>query len=171
MDSNRPKLSGLTNCCVAEKTAPAMPPNDAPIANASSFTLRVLIPIALAAISSSRDRFPRAAKARILQAEIDHDDADGDQQQEVVVLLRSGKRHAENDLGPREEKAADAKRIDQLTPCGPLVMLRGALRLFRKMRMISPNRALRWRDSRRELERGWPSSTPKAQAIPALKGE
>ena len=60
------------------------------------------------------DRLPRAAKARILQAEIDYDDADGDQQQEVVVLLRSGKRHAENDLGPREGEAAEAKRIDQV---------------------------------------------------------
>src|SRR6202163_4819735 len=60
------------------------------------------------------DRFPRAAKARILQAEIDYDDADGDQQQEVVVLLRSGKRYAENDLGPRKGEAAEAKRIDQV---------------------------------------------------------
>ena len=54
IDSNRPKLSGLMNCCVAEKTAPAMPPNEAPIANARSLTLRVLMPIALAATSSSR---------------------------------------------------------------------------------------------------------------------
>ena len=54
IDSNSPKLSGLTNSCVAEKMPPAMPPNDAPIANARSFTLRVLMPMALAATSSSR---------------------------------------------------------------------------------------------------------------------
>ena len=53
-DSNSPKLSGLTNCCVAENIAPATPPNDAPIAKASSLTLRVLMPMAFAAISSSR---------------------------------------------------------------------------------------------------------------------
>jgi hypothetical protein len=34
--------------------APATPPNEAPMAKASSLTLRVLMPIALAAISSSR---------------------------------------------------------------------------------------------------------------------
>ena len=33
---------------------PATPPKEAPIAKASSFMLRVLMPIALAAISSSR---------------------------------------------------------------------------------------------------------------------
>ena len=53
-DSTSTKLSGLMKPCVAENMPPEMPPNDAPIANASSFMLRVLMPIARAAISSSR---------------------------------------------------------------------------------------------------------------------
>ena len=53
-DSTRMKLSGLMNPWIAENMPPAMPPNDAPIANASSLMLRVLMPIARAATSSSR---------------------------------------------------------------------------------------------------------------------
>ena len=53
-DSTSTKLSGLMKPWIAENMPPAMPPNDAPIANASSFMLRVLMPIARAAISSSR---------------------------------------------------------------------------------------------------------------------
>ncbi len=53
-DSTSTKLSGLMKPWIAENMPPATPPNDAPIANASSLTLRVLMPIARAAISSSR---------------------------------------------------------------------------------------------------------------------
>ena len=54
MLSTRMKLSGLMKPWIALNMPPAMPPNDAPIANASSFTRVVLMPIARAAISSSR---------------------------------------------------------------------------------------------------------------------
>ncbi len=54
IDSIRMKLSGDTKPWNEANIAPDTPPNDAPIANASSLTLRVLIPIALAATSSSR---------------------------------------------------------------------------------------------------------------------
>src|SRR5690606_9741615 len=54
MDSVRLKLSGLTKPCMDANMQPAIPPNDAPMAKASSLILRVLMPIALAAISSSR---------------------------------------------------------------------------------------------------------------------
>ncbi len=54
IDSNSPNDSGDTKPWNAENIAPDTPPNDAPIANASSLTLRVLMPIAFAAISSSR---------------------------------------------------------------------------------------------------------------------
>src|ERR1043166_1081611 len=54
MDSTRTKLSGEMNPCIAENMPPARPPKLAPMVKASSFRLRVLMPIARAAISSSR---------------------------------------------------------------------------------------------------------------------
>src|SRR5690606_11682971 len=54
MDSVRLKLSGLTKPCMEANMQPAIPPNDAPMAKASNLMLRVLMPMALAAISSSR---------------------------------------------------------------------------------------------------------------------
>ena len=54
IDSTRMKLSGLMKPWIAENMPPASPPKDAPIANARSLMLRVLMPIARAAISSSR---------------------------------------------------------------------------------------------------------------------
>jgi hypothetical protein len=54
IDSIRPKLSGLTNSWKPANRPPATPPKLAPMAKASSLTLRVLMPQALAAISSSR---------------------------------------------------------------------------------------------------------------------
>src|SRR5262249_481919 len=54
MDWTRTKLSGEMNPCIAENMPPASPPKLAPMAKASSFRLRVLMPIARAAISSSR---------------------------------------------------------------------------------------------------------------------
>src|SRR3954469_19604361 len=54
IDSTSTKLSGEMKAWMAENMPPATPPKLAPIANASSFMLRVLIPIARAAISSSR---------------------------------------------------------------------------------------------------------------------
>ena len=53
-DSTRMNDSGLMNPWIAANMPPAMPPNEAPIANASSLMLRVLMPIARAAVSSSR---------------------------------------------------------------------------------------------------------------------
>jgi hypothetical protein len=53
-DSTSTKLSGLMKPWIAENMPPATPPKDAPMANASSFMRVVLIPIARAAISSSR---------------------------------------------------------------------------------------------------------------------
>ena len=54
MDSVSENDSGDTKPWNAANMAPATPPNDAPIENASSLTLRVLMPMAFAAISSSR---------------------------------------------------------------------------------------------------------------------
>src|SRR5467141_1116917 len=54
IDSTSTKLSGEIKACIAENMPPASPPKLAPMAKASNFTLRVLIPMALAAISSSR---------------------------------------------------------------------------------------------------------------------
>ncbi|VVE82514.1 hypothetical protein PSP31120_03638 [Pandoraea sputorum] len=54
IDSQKVNDSGETKPWNAENMPPATPPNDAPIANASSLMLRVLMPIALAAVSSSR---------------------------------------------------------------------------------------------------------------------
>src|SRR5882762_859565 len=54
IDSTSTKLSGEIKACMAENMPPARPPKLAPMAKASSFTLRVLMPIAAAAISSSR---------------------------------------------------------------------------------------------------------------------
>src|SRR5213075_1862799 len=53
-DSTRMKLSGEMKAWMAANMPPARPPKLAPIANASSFRLRVLMPMARAAISSSR---------------------------------------------------------------------------------------------------------------------
>ena len=53
-DSIRLNDSGDTKPWNAPNMAPATPPNDAPMAKASNFMLRVLMPMALAAISSSR---------------------------------------------------------------------------------------------------------------------
>ena len=52
--SIRLKLSGLTKPWKAANMLPLTPPKVAPMPKASSFMLRVLMPIALAAISSSR---------------------------------------------------------------------------------------------------------------------
>src|SRR5687768_3496636 len=54
IDSTRMKLSGEMKAWIAENMPPAMPPKLAPMANASSFRLRVSMPMARAAISSSR---------------------------------------------------------------------------------------------------------------------
>ncbi len=53
-DSQNVNDSGDTKPWKPANIAPDRPPNDAPIANASSLMLRVLMPIAFAAISSSR---------------------------------------------------------------------------------------------------------------------
>jgi len=58
-----------------------------PIANASSFTLRVLMPIALAAVSSSRIATPGTADARVLQPDRHDDHAHRQHQEQVVVEL------------------------------------------------------------------------------------
>ena len=54
IDSHNWKLSGLTKPCKLENNPPATPPKVAPMANASSLMLRVLMPMDWAAISSSR---------------------------------------------------------------------------------------------------------------------
>ena len=59
---------------MAENMPPAMPPNEAPMAKASSLMRVVLMPIARAASLVLADRLPGAADARILQAEVDDDD-------------------------------------------------------------------------------------------------
>src|SRR3989304_4473874 len=53
-DSINVNDSGLTNPWKLAYRPPLMPPNEAPMAKASSFTLRVLMPMAAAATSSSR---------------------------------------------------------------------------------------------------------------------
>ena len=54
IDSTSTKLSGEMNAWIAENMPPATPPKLAPMAKASSFRLRVSMPMARAAISSSR---------------------------------------------------------------------------------------------------------------------
>ena len=54
MDSTRTKLSGEMKACMAENMPPARPPKLAPMANASSFRCVVSMPMARAAVSSSR---------------------------------------------------------------------------------------------------------------------
>src|SRR5688572_4452708 len=54
IDSTSTKLSGEMKAWIAENMPPAMPPKLAPMAKASSLRLRVSIPIARAAVSSSR---------------------------------------------------------------------------------------------------------------------
>ena len=53
-DSMKVKLSGEMKPCRVAKKAPAKPPNMAPVANAVSLTLVVLMPSERQAISSSR---------------------------------------------------------------------------------------------------------------------
>ena len=53
-DSWKVKDSGLIKPCRVAKNAPAKPPNIAPVANAVSFVVVVLIPSARQATSSSR---------------------------------------------------------------------------------------------------------------------
>ena len=54
IDSTSTKLSGEMKPWIAENIPPAMPPNEAPMAKASSLMFLVSIPIARAATSSSR---------------------------------------------------------------------------------------------------------------------
>ena len=54
IESSSVKLSGLMKPWNEANSPPATPPKVAPMANASSLMLRVLMPIALAASSSSR---------------------------------------------------------------------------------------------------------------------
>ena len=72
--------------CVAENMPPATPPNDAPIANASSLTLRVLMPIALAAISSSRIASQARPRREFCSRRLTTMTPISQQQQQVVVL-------------------------------------------------------------------------------------
>ena len=59
-DSPKVKNSGLMKPCRVAKKAPAKPPNIAPMANAVSLVMVVLMPSARQAISSSR----KASQAR-----------------------------------------------------------------------------------------------------------
>ncbi len=54
IDSTSTKLSGEMKPWIAENMPPASPPKLAPMAKARSFRLRVLMPMARAATSSSR---------------------------------------------------------------------------------------------------------------------
>ncbi len=54
IDSVSENDSGETKLCMCAYSTPEMPPKVAPMPNASSLRLRVLMPMALAAISSSR---------------------------------------------------------------------------------------------------------------------
>ncbi len=138
-DSTSTKLSGLMNPCVAAKMPPEMPPNDAPIAKASSFMLRVLIPIARAAISSSRIASHARPIREFCSRRLMHDDDEQHDEQQVVVLDRPAERRARAIVSAlREVEAADPERVDQVIPCGPLVRLNGCDRLLRKIRTISP---------------------------------
>ena len=70
IDSVSENDSGETKPWKAANIAPDTPPKVAPIANASSLMLRVLMPIALAAISSSRIAIqarPRRESCRRMQ--------------------------------------------------------------------------------------------------------
>ena len=88
------------------------------------------------------DRHPGAADARVLQARMQMTMMMQRQQQEQVVVERTPTenfvaRTASSAL--REVDADDAAPGRcRLIPCGPLVKLSGALRLFRKIRTISP---------------------------------
>ena len=133
-DSTSTKLSGLMKPWIAENMPPAMPPNEAPMAKASSLTRCVLMPIARAAISSFADRHPGAADARVLQAQVDDDDDQQEPASRVVVLDRPVKRGPSTSSAGAKLEAARLNGSMRVMPCGPLVMLTGRDRLFMKMR-------------------------------------
>src|SRR5213078_5184819 len=60
---------------------------------------------------------------------IDYDDADREQEQHVVVLLRAGERNADDALRPGEGKAADAKSVDQVDALGTVGHVHGRIQI------------------------------------------
>ena len=113
-DSTSTKLSGLMKPCVAEKMPPEMPPNDAPIANASSFMLRGVDAHRAGGDLVLADRLPGAADARVLQPQVDDDDDEQHQHQQVVVLDRAGEARGRAMVSVCAKlKLADAERVDQ----------------------------------------------------------
>src|SRR3970040_1017908 len=103
MDSMRLKLSGLTKPWKPANRPPEMPPKVAPMAKASSLMLRVLMPIAEAATSSSRI----ATQGR---REEDHQQGEGEEQ--VVMQVSIVHAHAEPFVRIAEGEAADLQRVD-----------------------------------------------------------
>jgi hypothetical protein len=135
--SIRLKLSGETKPWKAANIAPDTPPKVAPMPKASSFMLRVLMPIALAAISSSRIAI-QARPMRALQPVADHH-ADHHQQQEQVVVQRDRRDLEAADVaascpGP----AAEAHRVDVADALRAVGDVDRRFRLFMNIRMISP---------------------------------
>src|SRR3972149_7033506 len=97
IDSMMVKLSGLTKPWKPAKSPPETPPKLAPIANASSFTSRVLMPIAAPATSSSRiAAHPRPPAARSPQPHRNEDHGDHEREEQVVVVVDRGKGEAED---------------------------------------------------------------------------
>ena len=98
IDSFSVNDSGDTKPWNAENIAPATPPKVAPSENASSFTLRTLMPIAFAASLVLADRHPGAAEPRVLQADADDDRDDGQHEEQVVVQVDRRQLDAEERL-------------------------------------------------------------------------
>ena len=128
IDSTSTKLSGLMKPCVAEKMPPEMPPNDAPMANASSFMLRVLMPIARAAISSSRIASHARPMREFCRRRLMTMMTTPATQQEVVVLDRPGERRGRAIVSASAKlKLPMPERVDQrdaLRPVGEVDRLR-----------------------------------------------
>ena len=112
IDSTSTKLSGLMKAWIAENMPPATPPKLAPMAKASSFRLRVLMPIARAAISSSRIASQARPMREFCSRRLTTMTASTTQQQQVVVLDRAAEVEAEKVSALREAERADAERID-----------------------------------------------------------
>src|SRR4029453_15544177 len=93
IDSTSTKLSGLMKPWIAENMPPAMPPNARPTC---------------------------APDARVLQPQVECDDQEHHDDEEVVILDRSGEREAQDLLGLREAEAPDPEGIDQRDALRPI---------------------------------------------------
>ena len=113
IESSRVKLSGLMKPWKDAKRPPATPPNVAPIAKASSLMLRVLMPIAAAASSSSRiatHARPMRESSRRREMKIE---AMTHSEEHEIVGVHGRDRDAGNRVRLGEARPGDVQRVDQ----------------------------------------------------------